>query len=212
LSAWCLAFSACVALAYLWYLPFDNWSYVRFLLPAYPMLLVTASATLVLLLQRHRRAHGIILAVGLVLVCHGLWQGRVAFGVREGESRYRIAGEMARTLPASAVVISNLHSGSVRYYGNRVTVRYEWLGADEYGPAVRYLREHGHPVYVMLDDSEVQAFRERYAAVNDLSWMNDRPAAVAAGRVFLFALPNLESRIPNPEPRIPNPESRIPNP
>jgi hypothetical protein len=36
---WSLVWIACVVLSYLWYIPFDHWSYLRFLLPAFPMLL-----------------------------------------------------------------------------------------------------------------------------------------------------------------------------
>jgi hypothetical protein len=90
----------------------------------------------------------------------GLWNGRLAFRVAEGEARYVRAAEVARSLPSNAVVISNLHSGSVRYYADRLTLRSEWLGVDAYGPALRYLRDQGRLVYAMLDDTEVDTFRQ----------------------------------------------------
>jgi hypothetical protein len=189
LSRWCLAFASVVLVSYVWYLPFDNWSYLRFLLPAYPMLLATAAAALLTITARLRSPGGVIAAVGLLLTCVGVWQGRLAFTVADGESRYVAAAELARHLPARAVIMSNLHSGSLRYYADRVTVRYEWIGEDEYDAALRALRSHGHDVYAMLDSDEVDTFRQRYLRVADVSWLDRPPLAVANGRVFLYSVP-----------------------
>src|SRR6185503_13143476 len=41
-AAWGLAFAAVVLLSYLFYLPFEDWTFLRFFLPAYPMLLALA--------------------------------------------------------------------------------------------------------------------------------------------------------------------------
>lgn len=188
-ARWCVAFALCVVASYVWYLPFDNWTYLRFLLPALPMLLATAAATLVTLVRRYRLPNGVVPAVGLLLVCVGLWQGREAFSLADGEGRYRAAAAVVRTLPRNAVVISNLHSGSIRSYADRVTLRYEWLGEDEYNDALRTLHAHGHPVYALLDGNEVAAFRQRYERVADLSWMDGLPLDVINRRVFLYAVP-----------------------
>jgi hypothetical protein len=189
LIQWSFVFAACVFLSYLWYLPFDNWAYLRFLLPAYPMLLAAAAAGLLMLANRRRWSEGFVIGLGLVLACCGLWQGRLAFRVAQGEARYRAAGEVARTLPPNAVIISNLHSGSVRYYADRLTLRYEWLGSDAYDAAVHYLRDHSRSVYVMLDETEIDSFRQRYRSVTDLSWLDRPPLATVANRVYLYALP-----------------------
>jgi dolichyl-phosphate-mannose-protein mannosyltransferase len=188
-ARWCLAFALCVLACYLWYLPFDNWTYLRFLLPAIPMLLVAASETFVTAVRRYALPNGVVLAAALILVCAGLWQGRAAFTIGRVEARYRAASDVVRTLPANAVVISNLHSGSIRAYANRMTLRYEWLGADQYAEALRTLREHGHPLYALLDGAEVADFRERYRRVADLSWMDGLPLDVINGSVYLYAIP-----------------------
>jgi hypothetical protein len=189
LIRWSCVFAACVLLSYLWYLPFDSWAYLRFLLPAYPMLLTAAAAGVLMLAHRYRWSEGFVIALALLLVCSGLWQGGIAFRVAEGEARYRAAADVARTLPPNAVIISNLHSGSVRYYADRLTVRYEWLGTDAYDAAIRYLRDHGRSIYVMLDETEVDSFRQRYRDVTDLSWLDRPPLATPANRVYLYALP-----------------------
>lgn len=188
-ARWCVAFAACVLACYVWYVPFDNWTYLRFLLPAFPMLLVAAAETVVTVVRRYGLPNGLVLAAVLVLVCVGTWQGRAAFSLGRIEARYRVAADVVRTLPPDAVVISNLHSGSLRSYANRMTLRYEWLGADEYPGALRTLRDHGHPLYALLDGAEVEEFRRRYQRVADLSWMDRLPLDVISGSVYLYAIP-----------------------
>jgi len=186
LIGWSFVFAACVFVSYLWYLPFDNWSYLRFLLPAYPVLLAASAAAVLMLTRRHDWSEGFALALASLLVCAGLWNGRLAFQMAEGEARYVKAAEAARRLPSNAVVISNLHSGSVRYYADRLTLRYEWLGVDTYGTALHYLRDRGRPVYAMLDETEVDTFRQRYRNVGDVSWLDRPPLVSPANRVYLY--------------------------
>ncbi len=187
-ALWALIFAAAVIAAYLVYLPFDNWTFLRFLLPAYPLLLVSAAVAAATLTASAPRRPAILAALALLLVTHGLWQGRLAFRVARDESRYKAAATVVSRLTPDAVVVSNLHSGSVRYYADRLTLRYEWLGADAYAPALQYFHDRGRPVYALLDEAEVPDFRARYAGVTDLHWM-DAPLAVIANRVYLYRVP-----------------------
>ena len=184
-----LSFSLVLFLSYLWYTPYDNWTYLRFLLPAYPLLLAAAAAVFTCLAPtapRRRPLAFVTLAVLLSAV--GLWQGRAAFSVRAGESRALAAARFAAALPENAAIIANQHSGSIRYYANRVTLRYEWLEPDVYTEAIDYLHSIGRPVFVVLDDFERDIFRARYASVTDVSWL-DKPILVAAKRVYFYAVP-----------------------
>jgi hypothetical protein len=124
-----------------------------------------------------------------VLASWGLWQGRAAFTVRTQESRYLAAARFARALPDNAAILCNQHSGSLRYYADRLTLRYEWLAPDVYTEAIDYLHSLGRPVFVVLDDWERDVFRSRYAAVTDLSWLDRPPALVAAKQVYFYAVP-----------------------
>jgi hypothetical protein len=185
-----LAFALVVFLSYLWYTPFDDWTYLRFLLPAYPLILAAAAAAFALLAPPQGRRRAVAFAmVAALLVGSGVWQGRHAFAVRAEESRYLAAGRFARGLPDNAAIICNQHSGSLRYYGNRVTLRYEWLEPDVYVQAIEYLRALGRPVFVVLDDSERDAFRARYSGVADITWLDEPPVLVAAKRVYFYAVP-----------------------
>ena len=62
------------------------------------------------------------------------------FDVAVGEGRYvRAANAVASLTPADAIVLSVQHSGSVRYYANRITLRYDWLQDDALDTALRDL-------------------------------------------------------------------------
>lgn len=185
----CVVLVATALASYVWYTPFDNWTYLRFLLPAFPPLLATSAAVFTLSLRGlpwRRRAAG---ALVVVLAAWGLWTGRAAFRVSQEESRYVAAGRFARELPENAVILCNQHSGSLRYYANRITMRFEWLDPDMYQGALDHVHRLGRPVYVVLDDWEREIFRARYAAVADLSWLDQPPLLRAARRVYFYALP-----------------------
>jgi 4-amino-4-deoxy-L-arabinose transferase-like glycosyltransferase len=190
LAWWGLAFTLVVLLSYLWYTPFENWTYLRFLLPAYPVLIAMCSAAFVALVPRGAsRRRWTFIGLAAIVVLWGLWEGRIAFRVRADEARYRVAARFATGLPENAVIISNQHSGSLRYYANRLTVRFEWLYPDVYVEAVRYLNSLGRPVFAVLDDWERDVFRARYAGYADLSWLDEPPLVlVADGRVYFYAV------------------------
>jgi hypothetical protein len=184
-----LGFSLVLFLSYIWYTSFDSWTYLRFLLPACPLLLAAAAAVFA---QRAptvpRQRAAAFAAIAALLVGWGLWQGREAFGLREQESRYLAAARFAAALPDNAAILCNQHSGSIRYYAKRVTLRYEWLEPDVYTQAIDYLHSLGRPVFVVLDDVERDVFRARYSKVTDVSWL-DKPILVAANRVYFYQVP-----------------------
>jgi 4-amino-4-deoxy-L-arabinose transferase-like glycosyltransferase len=190
ITALALAVSAAVLLSYLWYTTFDSWTYLRFLLPAFPMLLALAAAVLVTIAPSGSGRRALVVGIVVTVVAAwGVWNGRAAFQVRADEARYLAAGRLATGLPASAVIVSNQHSGSLRHYGGRVTLRFEWLDPDMYVPALEHLQRLNRPVYAVLDDWEREVFRARYARVVDLSWLDGPPLVVAADRVYFYAIP-----------------------
>ena len=157
-------------LSYLFYANFDNWFYLRFLLPAYPALLVLLVAALRWLAWK-LPADARVPAVALV--CAAI----VPFGVnvvKEGllntatfEGRYvRAAREVASRTPADAMVLSVQHSGSVRYYTNRITLRYDWLEDGALDAVLRDLAAKGRRAYLVVDDWEEKEFRARFSPGN----------------------------------------------
>lgn len=189
LATFALVFSFAVLLLYLWYTPYDHWTYLRFLLPAYPVMLAASAAAFSLIAPKAPRMRAAaFIVVALVLATWGVWQARSAFTVQAEEARYLAAGRFAAALPENAVILCNQHSGSLRYYANRITLRFEWLMPDVYASALEYLRQSGRPVFVVLDEWERDVFRSRYAAVADVSWLDAPPVLLAAKRVYFYQL------------------------
>jgi Dolichyl-phosphate-mannose-protein mannosyltransferase len=186
-----LAFSAFVVASYLWYTPYSDWTYLRFLLPAFPLMLALAASVFVLIVPgRPQWKVPAVTALAATLAIWGVWVGRSAFHVRADEARYVAAGRIGAGLPDNAVILSNQHSGSLRYYAGRITMRFEWLDPDMYVPALEYFDRLSRPVYVVLDDWEREIFRSRYAAVSDLSWLDRPPLLLAGQRVYFYAIPS----------------------
>lgn len=193
LSLFALIFFGGVLLMYLWYTPYPDWTFLRFLLPAIPLLLVAAAASFGELAPSSLRRRRIAFAlVTIVLGLSGVWQGRGAFGSQAFEARHQAAARFAAALPANAVFLCNQHSGSLRYYANRLTLRFEWLAPDVYVTALDQLQQSGRPVFVVLDDRERESFKARYSAVADVSWLDRQPALIAANSMYFYQLPSIE--------------------
>jgi hypothetical protein len=95
------------------------------------------------------------------------------------------------------------HSGSIRYYADRTTVRYDLLDPRWLDPAFDYLREQGRSPCILLKDWEEPAFRARFAERSALGRLDWPPAAeyrTAGGtRVHLYA-PGDRARFVRGEP------------
>jgi hypothetical protein len=162
-----LIFFAVLLSCYLPYFVYDNWTFLRFLMPAIPLLFILASGVAV-------RAIGwlppSIRGLSLIAVClsgclwYGLKTDRLGvFGPVRAEDRYQIVGEyVARTLPPNAAVITMIQSGSVRWYGKRPTVRWDLIDDDRFDASIDILRARGYEPYVLLEDDETQEFRRRF--------------------------------------------------
>jgi hypothetical protein len=177
LAVFVLALFGC----YFFYQPFDAWWYLRFLLPSFPALFVLTAAGLFGFAQRFgptgpRIAGLLILLVSVRGVAYSA--DHSVFDVKEGESKYVMVGRyIERRLPEHAAFISVQHSGSIRYYSGRLTVRYDYIGPSQLDAAVDELRRHGYRPYVLLEKSEEPDFRARFAGHSSLSQLDWRPIA-----------------------------------
>ncbi len=181
-----LAFAALVLACYLPYAPFEEWWYLRFLLPAIPVLLVLAASVLV----RLASAAPAIVRVPLVAAGVGLlaWHyvatavERSAFDLDRLESRYVAAGAFAsRMLPERAVLLSVQESGPLRMYGRRTTLRFDHLDSTGLDAAVEFLDREGYRPFFVLEAWEEARFRERFAASSPLGLL-DWPPRAEVGR------------------------------
>jgi hypothetical protein len=181
-----LSFAAVVLLSYLFYLPFgrEEWIYLRFLLPAYPPLLVLSVAvtieTLGMAIARDRAR-----AAAALIVCVALagWQARTsiergALSARLVERRYADVGRYIDvTLPSNGVFIASVHAGSIRYYSGRSTLNYDRLQPRWLDGAVAELRARGLHPFIAVEVDEERLFRERFAELNVLGRLDWPPIA-----------------------------------
>jgi hypothetical protein len=164
-------------LCYLAYERYELWWYVRFLLPAFGALFALAAAALVMI-ARMRAPWGRPLAsiVFAVLV----WRAVAFAGAQQmygpfkaSEHKYADAGVfVANRLPAEAVLLAMQHSGSLRYYGGRHTLRYDLLDRDaasRIGPELERLGRHP---YLAIEDAEQADVRRVFNLRDDaaLPW------------------------------------------
>ncbi len=177
-----LAFALALLGCYVFWIPFDSWPFLRFMLPAIPLLLVLSSAVLVSALQRFPLASRSAVAF-VVCMLLGVWWVVKAdhlgvFGIGISEQRYAAVGEQIGTsLPPNAAVITVIESGSVRMYGHRPTVRWDDLPREGLDGAVDRLRAAGYAPYLLLEDWEEPEFHEKFAS--NAAANTDRPPAIA---------------------------------
>jgi hypothetical protein len=171
--------------SYLGYLPFDDWSYLRFLLPGMPALIGLNSVVLVATAARlPRRVASIVLAgVAVALAWHGLAETRErhVFGWANDEQRYASIGRFIdERLPSNAVLFAMQHSGSARYYSERPTVRYDMIEPSRLDPLVAALVRHGLRPYFLLEAWEEPVFRDRFGNASRWGALDWAPLAETA--------------------------------
>jgi len=190
-----LAFAAGVALSYLFYVPFGDWPFARFLLPAVPLLLVMTSAAVVSGIERlpstFRSSAAIVCAALLAARGVDVANRLHVFDIAAAEQRYATIGEyVGRTLPPNAVVVASIHSGSVRRYGHRLTLRWDALPPDGLDRAIALLRDRGYAPYLLLEDWEEPLYRDHFGRANTFGAL-DWPAAIEypwSGRARVYAI------------------------
>jgi hypothetical protein len=165
-----VALFAAVTTPYLLYLSvFDDWEVHRFLLPGVVFLLMSAAEGTIAVMRRYSPRLALQPALAVVVwilaaTSYGFIDRRAVFERADAESKFpRVAAWVtARTQPTDAV-ISSLHSGSVRYYAGRTTVRWDRIPADGLAAVVRAIEERGGESYLALDgNDEREMFRERF--------------------------------------------------
>ena len=158
-----------VVAAYLFYLPFDAWWFLRFLLPAYPVLFVGCGwltwRLAAEMSSRGRAALLILLAVTAIGRVVPYWNEIISLG--RIEERYAAVGRYVDTsLPPNAAIISMLHSNSIRFYSGRLVVRYDAFSPTRLESAIEWLAGHGYHPFLVIDSAEEQEFRTQFQGVS----------------------------------------------
>lgn len=196
-----LAFIAAVFGGYLFYSPFDDWWYLRFVIPAMPAMFILSIDAVWQGVRRYGPGVQVIAAVVFTALSlsHAIGYGRLhaIFDIGDGEQKYADVGRyLARELPPETVVISGLHSGSIRLYAHLRTLRVDSLDGPWLDRAIDHLKSHGPSPYIVLEGSEIPNFRERFANQKAVALV-DRPAvAVHSRHVYVFSTDPVRSAEP----------------
>jgi 4-amino-4-deoxy-L-arabinose transferase-like glycosyltransferase len=174
-----LASLAAAIVPYAVYRTYDHWETLRFVLPLLVMLTIVAVVGVFHIAGRYAPPHvATWLGVALTIAMAAMWarwlEHEQVLGLARVEERYARAGELvARATPENAVVLSSLHSGSLRYYAQRQTVDWARIPPDALDATVAALASHGHPVYLMFDgQQEQQLFEARHGnVINRQRWL-----------------------------------------
>jgi hypothetical protein len=176
------AFAASIWLSYLFYTPFDAWWYLRFVLPAFPAMLVMAAFGFSLLMERLGGAQkaavlGMVLAVPIFALRINTIREEAILQLWQGGVVYTSAAEYVRAkLPANAVILTVQHSGSIRYYADRLTLRWDLLGPEWWPRALDDLTARGYRPYFLVSVFEETQLRSRFG----FSDAPDGPGTVVA--------------------------------
>lgn len=170
-AAWGLSALVITLVAgYLFYQPFSEWWYLRFLLPAVAVGVALAAASTVALgaragLRGARLGAAVLLVTALVGVVEVREsRARGVYAVDRGEARFRHVADAARDrLPPDAVVFTVWSSGTLRYGTGHEIVMWDALEAAWLDRAIAWLQARGRPVAIVVEDWEAGSFRTRFA-------------------------------------------------
>jgi hypothetical protein len=170
------------------YLVLDNSSYLRFFLVCYPFLML-GLATVAVALAGVQRIAGPILATALVgsVVVKGLmilpqW-GVFDQGLLEAKLA-DVAAHVRRATPDNSVVLTMNHSGSLRYYAGRVTLRWDYLDPNWLDKAVAWMAERGVHAYALLDDFEQPEAVKRFRGQKLVAVLEGPPVFHFGNKLF----------------------------
>ena len=175
---------------YVPYVLFDDWSYLRFLLPTIPLLLILVVAVVDAALRRFRVpgvawiTAAVVIVLALVFVRAA--RQRPTFALKQFEARFERAGVfVGRRLPANALVITSSESGSVRFYAGRKTLLWDGLDPAWLDRSLTYVRSKGYEPYLLFERREETEFRHRFqgSEIGRLDWP---PMAEVAAQVRIY--------------------------
>ncbi len=108
--------------------------------------------------------------------------------MQAGEWKYAAVAHVVRArTERNAAIYSMQHSGSLRYYGARMTLHFVWLNPSWLDRSVSWLNERGAHPYAVLEGWEVKQFRERFGERNTTGTLSMTPVMVY-NDVYLFDL------------------------
>jgi hypothetical protein len=168
------------------WLVFGDWWYQRFLLTSWPFLMLGTGAVLAFAYRAGGRFVRPIIV--LIVVSLGLYQldiavSRGVFGNRDGRRRFVDAAELVRRVTEPNSAIASLdHSGSIRYYGGRMTINFGSVPDQSFDAVVDWLSEHGVRTYLAIEEWELPEIRQRFGTNRCMRVLDGPPVAVLEWR------------------------------
>ena len=179
---------------YFVYEVWDVWWYLRFLLPSYPFILVGVGAIGAAVIRgRGRVARA---ALGTAVIAWGVFQiwtaiDRRAFHIWRDDRRAVTVGQMTRAITGrDSLIFAGEHTGSVRYYGGRMTGYYFFLKNAWVDRAIDWLNGQDIHPYLLLEEWELAEVRKRFEGQETVKALDRAPIAIFRdpGTVYLFDL------------------------
>jgi hypothetical protein len=189
-----IAYALSAVLLYIFYLPFDQWWYLRFMIPAVPIVILlcadaVASVTRWSTAARAIALTALLIAGGVHAVTFMDSKDILTNGDSEKRRYLDAAVHLDATFPPDAVVFAMQHSGSIRYYTGRLTMRWDVLDAGSLDAAVAALHARGVPVYAAIESWEEEEFRRRFAGQSSIARLDSAALARSEdGELRIYAL------------------------
>lgn len=184
-----------VVASYLVYAVFEEWWYLRFYVPAWPVLAsaATLGAWRVLARWSGDGAVLVVTAAACILGASAVKDAAATgtFGLWKIEQRYAaVAAFVQADAPKSAVVLAVQHSGAIAYYTRRTIARWDYVEPGGLDAFCAHLLAGGREVWLVVDDWEEAAFRRRFAGDTRgrLDWAPLGEARVGTARVRVYDL------------------------
>jgi len=178
---------------FLMFFPFDQWWYLRFLLATWPFMMLGSAAVVLAVARKLPRPAQILIAVAVLALGFRQWafaRDHVVFELWKYEYRYpAVARHVAELTEPRSVVFAMQHSGSLRAYADRVTLRYDFFDPEWLDPGLDWLEERGVRAYLVVDDEEMPVFEKRFAGTRSIERVRTPLLTyVGTSKVFVFDL------------------------
>jgi hypothetical protein len=191
-----IGFAVAVVGLYAFYLPFEQWIFLRFMLPALPVIMLFVADAVVWMTDRSTYPANLCILAGVVALA--ILSG-VHLARSEGLFRNAVVNQQHADAglyidaftPQKTVVLAMQYSGSVRYYSGRLTLRYDLLEPNWLDRALQHFDALGFVSYALLEDWEVQEFRRRFVGQKEVERLRAAPVAIrrnTGGDLKLYAL------------------------
>ena len=187
-------FVVAVLAEYFAFIQLDTWWTLRLLLPCWPLIMV-GLASGALAAVRSGRPVLVLAGAGLVavLAIRGLVYAADHDSFRSWmqDHRYPAAALLTRgRTDDTAIVFSLMHSGSLRYYGGRMTVRFDLLDPAWLDRSLSWFAARGAHPFALLEEWELEEMKRRFAGQRALAAFDAPPVFVyrQSQKTYLFDL------------------------